>query len=278
MEIESDMDQQSHKALPQPLHAEHPARAFRRKYPAGQEGFAMVSGLVVIPLLLAVCVVVAAAFVVFKRKSLAQLLCIQQAVKTQEELRGTLRELLKMNSQAKTLRAQREAADRGFQAAQASGYPPAIAAAAAVKAAVIAAQLIFRSRQEALLLKADSQRRQGKQNMRGKMDGRYMSNLTAQQYYPRGLAVYPKQPFSLTPDYVPVPGFKYFQQQRYSYKVDLYPGEIPSVLQPDTRGPNRNYKNNLNRAKVQVTECSASLDNEDENWKIQIVAASARSK
>lgn len=224
---------------------------------------------------MAVAVVVAGSFQIFKRKALGQSLCIQAAVKTQNELRDTLRELLRLNPQAEQLRLEREIADNALRAAQSSGYPPAIAIAQANQLQVIARQSYHHLvRQWRLIRKAERQRRSGERELRQSLADKNISRFKSRRYYPLGLAVYPTPAESLSPNYEPVANFKFFQQQRYSYDVDLHPDPLDLV---DLDRGSRDYKLKRFNNKVQKAECSVSLDDEEENWKIKIVAASAQS-
>lgn len=235
----------------------------RSKTHSSQQGFALVSLLALIPLCLSLFFAVSAALHILKKKSLAQSSCIQQAATMQEELRGTLEKLLRLNPKAKNLRAQRQAADKALKAALSSVNPYAIAAAKAYWSAVVLAQLALRSQQEALLREAGRQRQAGIRKMREQARSFRVARVQSQQYYWRALAVEAKPISSLTPDYEPVPLFSQFQQHKFKFEVDLQPRFLSQL---DIKGLK------------QITECSVSLEGKEDRWKVRVLAASAQSK
>jgi hypothetical protein len=180
---------------------------------------------------------------------------VQQASRLQKELKSTLESLLKLNKRAQTLRRQREIVDKAFDVAVKSKIPQAIAAASAAKTAVYLQQVELHGEQQRLLHQGDIQRRAGERQLRQKILPLRGRNLIAQRSYWRPLAVEAVPPNSLTPNYVPLPAFERFQQQKYRFDVPLDPyDEI-----------------------VQATECSVSITGKENAWKVQILAASARS-
>src|SRR4051812_42740243 len=72
------------------------------------QGFALVSLLALLPLFLTVLIALGAALFIFKKKSLAQAICVQQAARLQSDLSQTLEKLLRLNPRATSLRSQRE--------------------------------------------------------------------------------------------------------------------------------------------------------------------------
>ncbi len=198
-----------------------------------------------------------------KRKSLAQAHCVQQASVLQMELKDTLDKLLRLNPKSKSLRAQRDMADKALQRAVASANPYAMAAAKAYWMAVVVQQLALRSKQQALLARADQQRHYGHRQLRDRLRSLGVSKVASRKYYWRALAVEASPPASLTPNYEPLPVFSYMQQHRFRFEVDLRP-KFASVL----RGMDLR----------QTTECSVSLKGEHRKWELQIVAANAPSK
>lgn len=197
----------------------------------------------------------ACGYAVLRKKALAQSHCVQQASQLQSELKSTFESLLKLNKRARALRRQREVADKAFRAAVKSKIPQAIAAASALKTAVHLQQIELRGEQQRLLHTADIQREAGERRLRQKILPLRGRNLIARKFYWRPLAVEAVPPASLTPDYVPLPTFAHLQQQKYRFDVALDPfGKI-----------------------VQATECSVSIKGKENAWKVQILAASARS-
>src|ERR1035437_9398500 len=130
------------------------------------QGFAMVSLLALFPLLATLFVCLGAAFYIMKRKALAQAICIQQPTRMQEDLKNPLEKLLQLNPRATLLRARRQAADTNLHSAQASGYPPVIAAAKAQQVAVIVEQTALRGKQLVLLGEAWRIREQNQRDLR----------------------------------------------------------------------------------------------------------------
>ena len=226
----------------------------------GQQGFALVSTMILIPLLLTLTFSLAMVFYILQNKSLAQSMCVQEAVRLQENLRKPLRELLRMNRQATILRAKREAADESLASATSSGVPYAIALAKAVQTAVIVEQIAFHARQLAWLAQAAELRSQGERTLQNRALRLHVEEFTSRTYYYRSLAVEPTPSDSLSPDYQPVPFFTTAQQQRFRYQVDL------TYAWPT-------FKDNL--AWRQPTECSATLEGEEQQWKVRILAVKA---
>jgi len=230
---------------------------------ASEQGFALVSLIALVPLALALVISLSAGFYFLKRKSLAQAHCVQQAAVMQKELQGTLEQLLRLNPKAKALRAQRQAADAAVKAAAGSVNPYALAAAKAYWSAVVLQQLALRSKQQALLQRASQQRHSGHRQLRERLRSLDVRQVDSKKYYWRALAVEASPPASLTPDYRPLPFFEKWQQHRFRFQVDLRPPfAIPLGL----------------GSLKQITECSVTLKGEENQWKVQIAAASALSK
>jgi hypothetical protein len=228
-----------------------------------EQGFALVSLIALVPLLAALFIALSAGLYFMKRKSLAQAHCVQQAAQLQTELKDTLDKLLRLNPKAKSLRTQRDLADKALQKAVASGNPYAIGAAKAYWTAVFLQQLALRSKQQALLARADQQRHSGHRQLRDRLRSLRVSAVNSRKYYWRSLAVEAFPLKSLTPNYEPLPLFSQFQQHRFRFEVDLRP-KFASVLKGiDLR---------------QITECSVTLKGEKRKWELQIVAANPPSK
>ncbi len=235
--------------------------------PLGSEqGFALVSLLCLAPFAAALFIALCCSFYILKRKSLAQSHCVQQASQLQQELAGTLDQLLRLNPRAKILRTQRAAADRAVKVALASGNPYALAAAKAYWAAVVLQQIALRTQQQALLAQADRQRHFGHRRLRERLRTLRVASLDSRRYYWRALAVEARPPASLTPDYETLPFFQLLQQHRFRFQSDLRP-PFAGV-------------NTLNKdiALKQTTECSVTLKGKQKQWKVQIVAANAPSR
>ena len=228
-----------------------------------EKGFALVSLLILAPLLMSVAVAVGGALYVMKKKTLLQSLCVQSASRLQEELKQTLDQLLALNPQALRLQKQRRSADRGLQRAMATGNPYAITVARAYQAFVIAQQAALRGRQEALLARAEGRRRRSHRELKNQIRLWRTDRFTSERYFPRALAVRPQPVSSLSPEYLPVSAFAHWQQHRFRFRNDLSPPFL-----------------NLLPAKIfkQTTECSVSLKGKENQWHLELLAASAQSK
>jgi hypothetical protein len=220
----------------------------------------MVTVIVFIPLLLALAFTLAVVLHAIKMKSLSQSMCLQGAIRLQTDLKRPLKQLMRMNVQARTLRMQRTLADQNLATALASGVPYAIAAAKAVQTAVIAAQVAFRARQELVLIEARAIRLSDQQRMSVQARSLGATGFVSPTYYYRALAVEPRPRDSLSPDYVKIAGFGRAQQQRFRFRVNLlkhWPVKLPKL--------------DIN----QTTECSVSLQGEEQKWNVDILAVKA---
>ena len=238
--------------------------AQRIEHPAdtSEQGFALVTLIALVPLCAAAVVALCSGLYILKRKSLAQSHCVQQASQTQNELKETLERLLRLNPQAKTLRAKRQAADEGLKAALSSANPYAIAAAQAYWSAVVLQQTALRARQQALLSRAEVQRRSGYRKLRERIRSLSTSATEARRYYWRPLAVEANPPATLTPDYEPIPLFSTLQQQRFKFLIELKPPFARSLSSAGIK---------------QIAECSVTLEEKENKWKLKILAANAPS-
>ncbi len=150
------------------------------------------------PLVCALFVAVGTGLYMLKRKALAQAHCVQQASALQNKLRETLDRLLALNSQARSLRAQRSAADQALKAALASLNPIAIASAQAYWNAVVLQQIALRARQQNLLSTADAQRVSAHREMSERVRSLGVTRVSSKRVFPRALAVVPEPALSLT--------------------------------------------------------------------------------
>jgi hypothetical protein len=147
----------------------------------------------------------------------------------------------------------------------ATEVPPLIAAARVELTAVTLAQLRLRQKQNGLLREAEGIRVGHTRELGIRLRRLPASPLSAPRHFNRALAVTPMPPISLSPDYVPVPGFGAAQQQHFIFSVDLSP---PRPLEAVSGALAR-----------QPVECSVSLRNEGgKKWDIDILAASAPSR
>ncbi|MGE0529330.1 MAG: hypothetical protein AB7P49_19930, partial [Bdellovibrionales bacterium] len=77
-------------------------RTWRRPH-CKEQGFALVSLVLLLPLLLSLLIGVGGGLYILKRKALAQSLCVRRAVQMQNELRLLLTKLLNLNRKARQL-------------------------------------------------------------------------------------------------------------------------------------------------------------------------------
>lgn len=228
-----------------------------------EQGFALVNLLILVPLLLSLFFALSAYLYILKRKSLAQAACVHQAAVMQNDLKGTLEKLLRLNPRAKSLRAKRAAADKGLKAALSSANPYVLAAAKAYWTAVVLQQTVLRGQQQVLLREAERQRQSGYRNLLSQIRAMRILRLDSRKFYWRALAVEARPLTSLTPDYQPLPLFAHLQQHRFRFLVDLQPPFLKKL--------------DIGSLK-QFTECAVTLEEKENAWNIRVLAASARWK
>lgn len=221
--------------------------------------------LALVPLLATLVLCVGVALLVIKKKALAEAYCVRAGFRVQVNLRGTLDRLLKMNKPAAQLRARRFAADRKLQSAIASANPYAIAAAKAVHTAVILEQTTFRLKQDALLAEAKAERERAGREVASDTRDLKVRSVDSRGFYTRALAVEAVPAASLTPDFVPVAGFRYLQRHRFRFVVDLAPKLPVEAAFP------LGLENMLPILK-QTTSCAVTLTGKEKEWTVQIIA------
>ena len=224
-----------------------------------QAGFVLVNAVAFIPMIVTVVMLAAGAQYVFKRKLRAQAMCVKEGLLLQRDLQKTLKALVQLNPQATRLRMQRTNADRAVLNAIASANPYALAAAKAAQTAVILAQIALKAQQMKLLAQAGLQRQDHHRALSVEVRRMPAAAVQSKTFYLRPLAVEPKPPTSLTPDYKMVPTFETSQQHQFSFDVILSPPFL-----------NLDFK--------QKTLCSVTLNGKENSWLPQIAAASALSK
>lgn len=232
------------------------ARTFRQNH-SQEQGYAMVSSLVLIPLILTIFVSLSAALFVLKRKSLAQSFCVQEVTRLQNELADLLTNLVKLNPKAKSLRRQREIANHAVQKALLTGVPAWIAAAKANQAAVIMAQLALQAQQQKLLLESQHARERSHRELEQRIRRLRASALHARAFYPLGLAVQPIPAGSISPDYMEAQPFGYLQQHHFQFMMALTFWNLPAT------------------SVQQRTECSASLIKKEKKWTVALMPTPA---
>lgn len=179
----------------------------------------------------------------------------------QESMGKQLKQLLKLNSRAQTLRIKRKVAEAELKAAQISLDPPAILAAQVRLTAVQIQQKQLRHLQLSWLLQATQSRSQAfsqVQKLKSKIE---MESLHHHSKV-NSLAVVESPPESPSPDYLLQPNFKQQQKLTLRYKVNLFT-KYDSIL-----------KFILPEQKLFFTgQCTASLFEENKKWYPQLIAA-----
>ncbi|MBX3022564.1 MAG: hypothetical protein KF799_12905 [Bdellovibrionales bacterium] len=206
---------------------------------------------------------VGSAFYFLQKKSVAQSLCVQTAVRLQTALGESMASLMQLNPRAAALRRERARAERALRLALRSGNPKAIAAAKALRYAVILAQYSHRARQLTILRRAGLQRSQATRELTFRSRKVRQSGLISQSFYSEALAVHPVPENSLTPSYVKAQPFANLQRHRFAFQVDLKPPFFPVDW-------------SLNGFR-QNSECIVTLSQENTTWNARILAASAAS-
>jgi hypothetical protein len=215
-------------------------------------GFFHMALIVITPLILTILAVLAISLFSLYEVTAADGSCKREVFRLQHELSALMRELTHLNPLARTLRRKREIAEEQLAAAFASQDPQAIAAAVAIRKAVIVEQEALATKQLSLLTAAKSQREQSRERF---MRGFLSVNESA------SLAVHAQPAGDLTPDYVPDSDFRRRQSQTYLYKVNLsahWPALFQKLLEPGLIG---------SLSTTFSTGCSATLSSEENKWK-----------
>lgn len=236
-------------------------------------GFALITLISMIPLVMTVIFGVSLTYYVLKRKSLAQSICVNQASQLQYELKSSLEKLLRMNTRAKILRARRLIADVRLANAITSAYPPAIALAKALREEVIMEQHEFHAEQLVLLAQAQITRSRYQVDLHPRVAHFPAWAVHTPTPYIRALAVDPVPENSDSPDYVPVQNFELFQQQAFSYTLNILAG-FPFLTELNSLRKLSSIQEFTARTN-QTTQCSVTLTQRSSEWSIQILAARA---
>ena len=193
----------------------------------GSATFALLGSL---PILMAAIAVVVAVFYIVRSHGTSLHHCRSKLLESEENRLATMRELIKLNPEAKKLRTARRIAEKKVEAALESGTPFAIAAAEAELALVISMQTAFALAQKSLIVQADASARIDLQKLRTLMikradtdlkiyDGRSKSPLAIVSATVTPLPVVAKQPDTPTPDYEPDPQYSKKEVLRLSWKL-----------------------------------------------------------
>ena len=193
----------------------------------GSATFALLGAL---PILMAALAIVIAVFYIVRSHGTSLHHCRSKLLESEESRLAAMRELIKLNPEAKKLRTNRRIADKKVQVALKSGIPTVIAAAEAELAIVVAAQAAFAFSQKSLILKADSSARIDLQKLRTLMikradtdlriyNGRSKSPLAIVSAIVTPLPVVAKQSDTPTPDYEPDPQYSKKEVLHLSWKL-----------------------------------------------------------
>ena len=215
--------------------------------------------LALVPFLTAVFVMLVTVVVALRNKVHAQSVCVQRTSKLTEELGQRLGDLLHLNPRARRLRQSRRAAERALQVAKVAKFLPGIVGAEAWLRGTQIAQMFLAMRQREIMAEAALARLRYRRLLTadvrplGGRDVR-LGPLTAQ-----ALAVRPRPPNEIAPEYVPVAGFARRQAQSVRFESELAPAL-------GWLGVRRHR-----------TECVITLERKDHAWHSRILAASAPS-
>jgi hypothetical protein len=179
-----------------------------------QRGVSTIFLLGLLPFFLALGFGFAAFSLAFKSYVQAQHRCRVHVLRAQHRMAGSLNKLLELNPRARTLRTERTAADRSVTAA--ASFPPALAAAKAWQASVIALQLQLAAQQRTLLSTArmDGAQELSELNLESGRIGVQLGGVP-----PTRLKVLARPMSDLSPDYEVVPVFEKAQEIRLTWKI-----------------------------------------------------------
>lgn len=229
-------------------------------------GFALVALLAAMPLMISVLVGLSLAAMALKNRTELFATCRAEVWNAQKDMSQMLRNLVSLNPRAKALRAQRKLAEAEVKAARASMNPPLIAAAETHRALILNRQMYLRAEQERILFQARARRAMARAQMNQAAHAKqgrvtdFFSPVTA-------LAVERFPPHDLTPDHTPKPGFAGEQKLQFRWHAELFQGTPEWLLKSAA----------LSRLRFNG-ECSATLKEEKESWRPQLVAAKSSRK
>lgn len=178
----------------------------------------MIGFLVLLPVLVSMITVAAAAMLMLSTDAELKHECRTTLLDAQDEIAGDLESLMKLNESARALRKARASAEIAARTAIA---PPAVAAAQAALLAVKAQQAALAARQLALLFRAKSKSRSAPLKAKLKLHRSLREKARLIEARDRGVEtrlrsasfdVVASPSDSITPDYNPAPGFSASQE------------------------------------------------------------------
>jgi hypothetical protein len=221
---------------------------------ANTNGFVMVGLGVLLPLLLIFLFGFISLALVLRNYTIATASCRQEAWETQRALGRNLESLQRLNPRATQLRMERRLAEMNAKTASVSLIPPAIAAAQARLALVIAQQMVHRALQQKILLEAIVTRAKGHSALPWRAR-RVHSQMRPSVDQVAGLAVRADPEGDLTPDYVTRNNFKRAQTIQLKWSANLL-AQFPDWL----------LKNQFFSTQRFAGECAATLKQEGLQW------------
>lgn len=228
-----------------------------------QSGFSALGLLILLPLLISIASVVAAAMALLSTDAQMKQECRTTLIRAQDEIANDLESLMKLNEQASELRLEREEAEAAVVAA--SEFPPALAAAQAKRLAVIAQQIVLAAKQRRLW--AHAKKESGSAPLKAKLKLHRALRERAQTFSSQAVALNSRlQPAefdvvrrpadSLTPNYEPSPQFSARQEMQVEVEWSIT-SLLPDWLRKLLGGEDLKMK----------TTCQATIDKGDEGWR-----------
>jgi hypothetical protein len=237
-----------------------------------KRGSVVVSLLILMPLLVAILAVSVAVHLTIRTDAKSRHVCRTELLRSQEKTARALTELLALNPRAKTLRHEREVADRAWQMAP---TPPLKAAALIRLTFVIAKQVALAAQQKMLIAKGKSESHLGPQRVSRSVSAALaedqalyraraieLGSRASAQSASFDLVATPSA--SLTPDYQPSRMFEERQTMRIRWQLaigPLLPEWISHLLSLE-----------FGRLKLKA-ECAATLRKEKSKWSPVLSAA-----
>lgn len=174
------------------------------------------------PLLLSISLGFNLSSQVIYQKQKALHICQRYNLANQKYLQKKMKELLKINSRAESLRKQLNIAKNALKVAIASLIPTAIVGAKTFLAFTKAEQLFVFYKQKKILNDSFSFSQKIKKQLKQKLEKVFgKKNIKQYSYKQIGLAVYPKPTASLSPTYYTLPAFSYPQASYTFFKLDI---------------------------------------------------------
>lgn len=233
------------------------------------KGFATVSILALVPLLLSVLVVISAGLIAMRIDGKSRHLCRLSVLRSQSEIAVRLQRLMGLNPGARWLRLKREMAETKFLTAP---TPPLKAVALAELQQVIAEQMVYSARQKSLLIEGRTLSFLAPTRARASVReafatesslplqriGRFGLRFSSRALAPR-FEVIAKPADSPTPDYEPSPDFSERQTLDLQWSVQM-DALLPEWLSPLINATELNLQ----------ASCSGTIEKGDTQWSARL--------